>query len=547
MLWRNSRGRPVNAYAAFIHPCRPTVAKEPPCGPAWAHELKHDGYRLIQSIADRWAGRLSRYGTNRLAAAFILVAAVLLRLQNLNVSLWHDEVFYSTLFGADSLPKLWESALIEPPAPLYRLVLYGWVTLFGENEIVVRMPSLICGIAAILLTYAIAKKYSGTQAALLAALFLCFSPAHIWYSQEATPYAMTMCFLLAAVLVWHELKSDIRSGRWYFFYGLFLVCAIFTHYFAAVYLFPLTVLVLDAPSVARKRIIAINLFAGALVVGTITAKSLFGHLATANWFLRPFTLFEWWLVFFNWFLNGNSIWNLSPYRTTLQDLINSPLLIICQIFFCFILALGLLPRRGQGSHRQSLELLLFLIVLPVSMLLLTKAGYQKIYVERYLLIGLPFFAIVLARGAAEFSNRYMTGICFAAVVTLGVISYAMFLSKSDQWTVYKPKSDMLGAAKYLAEQNISADDAMIMSTKEMDLPFYIDQQAQNHPIVQDHYDAVKVDQEITAGKVKVIYAVRNRWAMNSQENYKSLQANQRLMLTATRSFKGVDVYTFVPR
>ena len=29
MLWsvRNSRGRPVNAPAAFIHPCRPTVAR----------------------------------------------------------------------------------------------------------------------------------------------------------------------------------------------------------------------------------------------------------------------------------------------------------------------------------------------------------------------------------------------------------------------------------------------------------------------------------------------------------------------------------------
>src|SRR4029077_20322923 len=46
MLWRTSRGRPLNAPAAFIHPCQPTVAKEPPSGPGWAHELKHDGYRL---------------------------------------------------------------------------------------------------------------------------------------------------------------------------------------------------------------------------------------------------------------------------------------------------------------------------------------------------------------------------------------------------------------------------------------------------------------------------------------------------------------------
>ena len=48
MLWRvrNSRGRPKNAPAAFIQPCRPTVAKRPPRGEGWAHELKHDGYRL---------------------------------------------------------------------------------------------------------------------------------------------------------------------------------------------------------------------------------------------------------------------------------------------------------------------------------------------------------------------------------------------------------------------------------------------------------------------------------------------------------------------
>jgi ATP-dependent DNA ligase len=46
MLWRGPRGRPLSAPAAFIHPCQPTVAKQPPTGPGWAHELKHDGYRL---------------------------------------------------------------------------------------------------------------------------------------------------------------------------------------------------------------------------------------------------------------------------------------------------------------------------------------------------------------------------------------------------------------------------------------------------------------------------------------------------------------------
>ena len=62
MLWRvrNSRGRPLNAPAAFIHPCQPIVAKQPPSGFGWAHELKHDGYRLQIHVRDG-RGQLGRH------------------------------------------------------------------------------------------------------------------------------------------------------------------------------------------------------------------------------------------------------------------------------------------------------------------------------------------------------------------------------------------------------------------------------------------------------------------------------------------------------
>src|SRR5262249_57010936 len=61
MLWRSSRGRPLNAPAVFILPCQPIVAKHPPSGPGWAHELKHDGYRLQIHIRD---GRVRLYTIN---------------------------------------------------------------------------------------------------------------------------------------------------------------------------------------------------------------------------------------------------------------------------------------------------------------------------------------------------------------------------------------------------------------------------------------------------------------------------------------------------
>src|SRR5262245_23256324 len=58
---RNAHGRPLNAPAAFIFPCQPIVAKQPPTGPGWAHELKHDGYRLQIHVRD---GRVRLYTIN---------------------------------------------------------------------------------------------------------------------------------------------------------------------------------------------------------------------------------------------------------------------------------------------------------------------------------------------------------------------------------------------------------------------------------------------------------------------------------------------------
>ena len=82
MLWRlRSRGRPLNAPAAFIHPCQPIVAKQPPTGPGWAHELKHDGYRLQIHIRD---GRVRLYTMNGAdwSKRYPLIGAEAARLKN---------------------------------------------------------------------------------------------------------------------------------------------------------------------------------------------------------------------------------------------------------------------------------------------------------------------------------------------------------------------------------------------------------------------------------------------------------------------------------
>src|SRR5262249_4720837 len=45
MLWGTSARQPLPP--GFIEPCLPTLARKPPDGPEWIHEIKHDGYRLL--------------------------------------------------------------------------------------------------------------------------------------------------------------------------------------------------------------------------------------------------------------------------------------------------------------------------------------------------------------------------------------------------------------------------------------------------------------------------------------------------------------------
>ena len=44
-----------------LEPCLPRPAKEPPAGPGWIHEIKHDGFRIL---ARRDKGRIRMFTRN---------------------------------------------------------------------------------------------------------------------------------------------------------------------------------------------------------------------------------------------------------------------------------------------------------------------------------------------------------------------------------------------------------------------------------------------------------------------------------------------------
>src|ERR1700691_925928 len=78
----NRRVLPVG----FIEPCLPLLAAKPPAGPQWAHEIKHDGYRLIVRRDGRRARVFTRRGSDG-TEYFTAIAAAATKLRALTFTL----------------------------------------------------------------------------------------------------------------------------------------------------------------------------------------------------------------------------------------------------------------------------------------------------------------------------------------------------------------------------------------------------------------------------------------------------------------------------
>lgn len=120
----------------------------------------------------------------------ILIVAFLLRLINLDQSLWWDEAINIVYAKEnDFLYFVSKYPLGDFHPSGYFAVIWLWGHLFDFSEGSMRLPSVIFGILTVFMTYLIGKKLFSKKVGLWAALFLTAAPLHIYYSQEARMYS----------------------------------------------------------------------------------------------------------------------------------------------------------------------------------------------------------------------------------------------------------------------------------------------------------------------------------------------------------------------
>ncbi len=114
--------------------------------------------------------------------------------------------------------------------PLYDLVLWLTIRVFGHGEFAVRLPTLIAGTLVIPVLYELGRELYDRRTGLVAAGFAAISPLLVWYSQEVRMYTFVALFGLLALLT--QLRV-IRNGTMVNWAAYILATAalLWSHYF----------------------------------------------------------------------------------------------------------------------------------------------------------------------------------------------------------------------------------------------------------------------------------------------------------------------------
>ncbi|CAN5544917.1 hypothetical protein BH10CHL1_BH10CHL1_16350 [soil metagenome] len=182
---------------------------------------------------NRLSGSMARGRLRNLCLIGLILMAFALRLYKLDAqSLWYDEGVTADVAqrGIRELTQ-WTANDIQPP--LYYYVVAGWGRLAGWCEWSLRFPSAFFGVLTVPLLAAFALRLTRrVNAAFFAALLTTLHPLLLYYSQEARMYALLTALGVLIGYCVLRLAVNPKDRRFYLFYSLTAVAAIYTHYFA---------------------------------------------------------------------------------------------------------------------------------------------------------------------------------------------------------------------------------------------------------------------------------------------------------------------------
>jgi hypothetical protein len=159
--------------------------------------------------------------------------------------LWFDEANTAQLVHYSPGNMLGLIPQTESTPPLYYMVAWAWVRVFGYGTAELRSLSAVAGVLVIPVAYGAAAELVSRRAGVICAAFAACNPFLIWYSQEARSYSSLVLLTGLALLAFARARRDPTPAA----VTLWVVAAALsmaTHYFAVLAIVPQALLLLAA-------------------------------------------------------------------------------------------------------------------------------------------------------------------------------------------------------------------------------------------------------------------------------------------------------------
>ena len=170
---------------------------------------------------------------------FLLLLGIAFRLIPLGqYQFSHDELsaLSRTVYGSFSDEITYGVQIGDTHPALVQLFLFYWVKLFGYSEIAIKLPFLLCGIAAIWLIYRFGCRFFSSKTGLTAAAIVSMSFIFLLYSSYARMYITGVLFCLMLLYAAYSLVFGAEARpRHYLLFALACTLAAYNHHMSCLF------------------------------------------------------------------------------------------------------------------------------------------------------------------------------------------------------------------------------------------------------------------------------------------------------------------------
>lgn len=322
-------------------------------------------------------------------------------------SYWFDEGFSVGIARLDWLNfwhLLWQR---EANMALYYALLKLWLN-FGMSEFFVRTLSVVFGLAAIPVVYALGTRLFGARAGLIASLLLSVNAFHVRYSQEARGYTLLVFLSALSSLLFARCLEDPTPRNWRL-YTLASILTVYSHFYGVLLVVAHGLSLISLPSESRH------------------GAALFRSLRFFGYGVLPIAIFLW--------RAGTQPMNWLPrpdgavMRHFFQSLAGNggPVLLGAYVLTWVAAAyarwrLGRL--RADRLQRWRYDFLFLWLAFPIAVVF-AASQFKSIFLARYLIICLPASVLLAAAGISRLRTAVQAGILLimAALSLGGVFAY----------------------------------------------------------------------------------------------------------------------------